>query len=91
MRIKPEWLEILEYHRGDYLEYARDAARWLLEERETITIDDVREICPPPPDINPCVMGAVFRTKDFEGTGEYVRTRRGIAHARAVQRFRLAD
>ncbi len=91
MRIKPEWLELLEYHRGDYLEYARDAARWLLEERETITIDDVREICPPPPDINPCVMGAVFRTKDFEGTGEYVGSRRKTSHNRLVQRFRLAN
>ena len=86
-----DWLSLLETHRPDYLTLARDAARELLAERPSITINDVREVCPPPADIDGRVMGAVFRHKDFEATGEFVRSSRGECNHRPIQRFALTN
>ena len=85
------WLDLLETHRPDYLTAARDAARKLLETRASITINDVRDICPPPSDIDPRVMGAVFRHRDFEATGEFVLSSRNTCHRRPIQRFALTN
>jgi hypothetical protein len=86
-----DWLDLLETHRPDYLTLARDAARKLLSERPTIDINDVRDICPPPSDIDPRVMGAVFRHRDFEATGEFVLSSRNTCHRRPIQRFALTN
>lgn len=86
-----DWVELLETHRPDYLSAARDAARKLLSERQSITINDVRDICPPPSDIDPRVMGAVFRHADFEATGEFVLSSRTTCHRRPIQKFRLTN
>ena len=86
-----DWLSLLETHRPDYLTLARDAARKLLAERPSITINDVREVCPPPADIDPRVMGAVFRHADFEATGEFVLSSRATCHRRPIQRFTLTN
>lgn len=85
-----DWLDLLEETRPDYLALARNAARKLLETQDTITINDVREVCPPPADIDPRVMGAVFRCADFEATGEFVLSSRTTCHRRPIQRFRLS-
>jgi hypothetical protein len=86
-----DWLSLLETHRPDYLSEARDAARKLLSERESITIDHVREVCPPPKGIDPRVMGAVFKHADFEPTGEYVQSGRNTCHRRPIMRFKLTN
>lgn len=86
-----DWLSLLETHRPDYLSEARDAARRLLSERPSITINDVRAVCPPPADIDPRVMGAVFRHADFEPTGEFVLSSRTTCHRRPIQKFRLTN
>ena len=83
------WQEILERTRAEYLSAARDAARRLLETRQSITINDVRDVCPPPGTIDQRVMGAVLRHRDFEATGEFVLSSRKTCHARPIQRFRL--
>ena len=86
-----DWLALLEEHRPDYLTLARDAARKLLSERDSITINDVRAVCPPPSDIDPRVMGAVFRHADFEATGEFVLSSRTTCHRRPIQKFRFTN
>lgn len=83
------WQDLLEQTRYEYLNVARDAARRLLETRQSITINDVREVCPPPSMIDPRVMGAVLRHRDFELTGEFVLSSRKACHARPIRRFRL--
>ena len=82
------WLDQLEAYRQPYIKEARAAALKLLREREYITIEDVRDVCPPPADIDPRVMGAVFKGEDFESVG-WVASKRPIAHKRPIQRFRL--
>jgi len=86
-----DWLDLLEEHRPDYLAMARSAARKLLEARQSITINDVREICPPPKGVDPRVMGAVFLHKDFEATGEFVLSSRATCHNRPIQKLRLTN
>ena len=85
-----DWLDLLETQRGDYLTEARDVARQLLETRESITVNDVRAVCPPPPEYDPRVLGALFRCRDFEATGEFVQSSRSTCHNRSIQRFRLS-
>ena len=89
MSAQLDWLDLLETHRADYLATARVIARDLAARRGTITIDDVRDTCPPPSHIDPRVMGAVLKSKDFEPTGAYVRSRRSECHHRPVAVFRL--
>ena len=86
-----DWLDLLEETRPEYLARARKAALELLETRETITINDVRAVCPPPKQFDGRVMGAVLTTSDFEGTGEYVKSSRDTCHKRPIQLFRRAD
>ena len=85
----PSWQEILELHRAEYLAQARDIARELLETRPSITVNDVRDRLEPPATVDPRVMGAVLRHRDFTPTGEFVLSSRKACHARPIRRFRL--
>lgn len=80
-------LDLYEVHRADFLRAARAAADKHLEENETITIDDVREVCPPPAGIDPRVYGAVFNTDDYECVG-YRKSTRKECHNRPIGIFR---
>lgn len=88
---EPSWQEILELHRAEYLSQARDIARELLETRPSITVNDIRDRLGPPKNVDPRIMGAVLRHRDFEPTGEFVLSSRKTCHARPIQRFRLTD
>lgn len=85
-----DWLETFEMTRPEYLAKARATARRLLETRDEITINDVREHCPPPPHWDGRVLGAVFNHKDFESTGRIVKSTRDACHKRPIQLFRRA-
>lgn len=86
----PEWQLTLERARKEYLTRAREAALKLLETKDTITINDVRDLCPPPKQFDGRVMGAVLTTSDFKATGEYVKSSRSTCHKRPIQKFRRA-
>lgn len=79
-----------EEHRADWLAEARAIAFDLAQRNGTVTIDDVRALCPPPADVDPRVMGAVFRTRDFRPTGKHRKSARSICHNRPVAIFELA-
>lgn len=76
--------------RKNWLESARAIARHLAQRNGTVTIDEVRRHCEPPPEIDPRVMGTVFRTAEFEATGRYRKSDRRECHNRPVAVFRLA-
>jgi hypothetical protein len=82
-------LPLFEEHRGDWLAHARATARHLAADRD-ITIDDVRQLCPPPENIDPRVMGAVFAGNDWRCL-RYVSSHRGVCHKRPIGLFRLVD
>lgn len=79
---------LFERHRGEWLAEARTAAMKLGETHPVVTINMVREICPPPSNVDPRVMGAVFPRKVWERLGYTVSTRK-ISHGRPIAQFRL--
>jgi hypothetical protein len=81
-------LRLFEATRAEWLATAREAAHRLASERGCITIDDVREACPPPEDVDPRVMGAVFRRSEFQRVA-YRQSRRARCHFRPVAVFQL--
>lgn len=87
---KESALRVLEATRKEYLEEARMAARKiaLSSESKTCTVDEVREVCPPPKDIDGRVMGAIFNSKDWEMVG-FERSKRKTCHKRPISRFAL--
>lgn len=85
---KEEALEALEQYRAGYLASARQVARELVAKSPdgTVTVNDVRAVCPPPENIDGRVMGAIFRGGEWEMVG-YTPSLR--AHMRPIARFRL--
>jgi len=79
-------LPLFEETRAQWLERARRAAIELAGRKGDITIDDVREVCPPPEGCDPRVMGAVFRPKSDWDIVKYRPSERG--HGRAIAVFR---
>lgn len=66
---REEALDALELAREGYVAAARKVALRLLETRQTVCIDDVRKVLPPPDNVDPRVMGAVFNSKLFRKVG----------------------
>jgi len=77
-------MNLFEATREDYLADARLAAEILVKERGAITVNDIREICPPPDNIDPRVMGAIFNRKLWQKVG-YIHSSR--AHMRPIAMF----
>jgi len=82
-------LTLLEATRADFLARARSVADQLSLTKKRLTIDDIRDICPPPDNIDPRVMGAVFNTGDWTSVG-YKRSRRKTCHQRPIAVFERA-
>jgi hypothetical protein len=80
-------MDLFETTREDYLAEARLAAESLANQRGVITVNDVREMCPPPANIDPRVMGAIFKSKAWHKVG-YMSSSR--AHMRPIAMFRRA-
>lgn len=86
---KASALAAFEEARPDWLSLARVCARRLCLRYGTATIDDVRAACPPPDDIDPRIMGAVFHTADFKAVG-FINSTRRTCHKRPIRVFALA-
>jgi hypothetical protein len=71
----------------DWLSEARAVAERLGEDGRLVTVNDVRDQCPPPPDVDPRVMGALLRKPQWELVN-YVRSTRSTCHGRPVGQFR---
>jgi hypothetical protein len=79
-------LPLFEEHRAAWLEEARSAAYKIGCTGGTVTINDVRRVCPPPVDVDPRVMGGVFLRSTWRKVG-YLSSSR--AHGRPVVIFQL--
>jgi len=87
-------LPLFEDAREDFLTKARSVAISIAKRdpKGICTIDMVRAECPPPPDVDPRVMGAVFQcrydTDPWEKIG-FVSSKRKACHGRPVSVFQL--
>lgn len=68
---------------------ARGFAVGIAAQRGRVTIDDVREVCPPPAGADPRIMGNVFKGGAFELAG-HEPSKRKECHRRPVAVYRLA-
>ena len=57
-----------------FLAVARDTAKRICAVKGTVTMDEVREVCPWEP-LHPNAWGSVFRGPDWVFTGEYVQSK----------------
>ncbi len=96
IELREEALDLLEEKRHEWIALARKYAFNLLSRRglhqtnPVVTSDDLWALCPPPSEINPKVMGAVFRkTAGFKPLG-YVPSKRKQAHARPIREWTFA-
>ena len=80
-------LPLFEMHRAEWLAEARALALSLGADGRGVTIDMVRAECPPPREIDPRVMGAVFTRKDWQNMG-YIKGFRSTSHGRPVAVFK---
>lgn len=75
------------HERRQYIATARTQASILYRKTgKPISIDDVREVCPPPAWIDPRTMGKVFQNQDWERVGETASSR-GVNHGRKIALF----
>ena len=81
-------LPLYESSRSDWLEQARSVAWTIGKNGGTVTINDVRRVCPPPVEVDPRVMGAVFLRKLWRKVG-YSNSSRSESHGRPVALFEL--
>lgn len=81
---------LFEQYRAEWLAKARHEALKLGRKRRVVTVDDVRNVCPPPEEFDPRVMGAVFRTPEWEAVG-FINSGRRACHKRPVRLFALRD
>ncbi len=86
---KEDALQALEIARKEYLVKARAIAIKLAKDQDgLVTAHDVREVCPPPTDIDRRVMGAVLNTPDWEPCGFIENPRDGWGYNHPVRQFR---
>ena len=74
----------------EWLAQARAVARRIARENGTVTIDQVREFCPPPAGVDPRVMGAVMQPREFQMI-RLTESRRKACHGRHIGVFKLRD
>ena len=83
-------LPLFESSSGDWLAIAREVATAIAKKNGSVTIDDVRELCPPPSGCDPRVMGAVLTRPFFVNTGVYRRSNRKECNGRPIAIFEAA-
>lgn len=81
--------DVFEITQPDYLAKARAVAIRHAELHGTVTIDDVRRVCPVPKNVSPNVLGSVFCGKLWKCTG-ITTSSRVAAHGRMIRVWQIA-
>ncbi len=73
-----------------WLAQARQAAAAIAREKGSVTIDDVRALCPPPDTADPRILGRVFHDERFARIG-FRNSARRACHGRPIGIFCLRN
>ena len=83
-------MDRIEENRAAYLEQARFAAKALINGgRVSINVDDIREICPPPPSVDGRLMANIFSNKKEWERVDFTRSKR--AHRAHIGNYKLKE
>lgn len=82
-------LGLFEIRDYEFLQSCRAAAVAIARARGHVSINEVREAVTLPSNVNPSVLGAVFKGKQFKPVG-YTEATHKAAHARVVRVYALA-
>jgi hypothetical protein len=88
--IRDAQLDLFEQRDADFLARCRAVAAEVCRQHGSVSINDVRERVQIPAHLNPSVLGAVFRTKQFVKVG-LVEANHPQAHARVVRVYQLQE
>lgn len=80
-------MDIFKEEKERWLTEARQTARELLRDKESVTIDDVIDLCPRPKYLHRNTNGAVFN-RDFESVG-FTKAVHPAAKGRWIQMWKL--
>lgn len=80
-----------EQTKQHYLYAARGLAVRICKEKGEVTINDIRDKLPPPEEMHPSVLGAIFRDRRFIHTGRYTTAKHLASHARKVGIYQLKE
>jgi len=89
-QIRDAQLDMFEVRDSDFLEHCRSLALQIARRRGEVSINDIRAHLQVPVGVNPSVLGAVFRTKQFRKIGHCEASHKE-AHARIVRVYALND
>lgn len=87
--IRDAQLGLFEIRDYEFLQSCRAAAVAIAKARGHVSINEVREAVTLPPNVNPSVLGAVFKGKQFRPVG-YTEAKHPSAHARVIRVYSLA-
>lgn len=87
---KEEAHDAMAAARAEWVDAARATARQLGSHGGLVNVDDVRALCPPPPDADPRCMGVIFLKSEWDRVG-YINSKRKTCHKRPIAQFRLAS
>ena len=77
-------LPLLEMAYEDWIELARETAITVSRTKGQVTSDDVWELCPPPPHVNPKAMGALYHPRKNWTQIGFQKSSRNSSHGRTI-------
>lgn len=88
--IREAQLNLFESRDADFLGRCRTLAIEVARRQGTVSINDIRASIQLPAEMHPSVLGAVFKTKQFQACG-YTEATHPQAHARVVRVYQLTN
>lgn len=86
--LRDRQLDIFEHRDTEFLSRCRALAVEICRKQITCSINDIRNLIDIPAGMHPSVLGAVFRTKQFQACG-FTEATHPQAHARVVRVYQL--
>lgn len=83
-------LDLFQARDAEFLSRCRALAVAICHQQGTVSINDIRAGIQLPAHMHPSVLGAVFKTKQFEAVG-YTEATHPQAHARVVRVYQLTN
>lgn len=88
--IRDAQIDLFQHRDAEFLTRCRTLAVEVARRHGTVSINDIRSGIQLPAEMHPSVLGAVFKTKQFQACG-YTEATHPQAHARVVRVYQLTN